>query len=291
MTHKEIKGKLGVPRPTVTRWFRQFGVPCQSFKRMTKKRWQIRLIKTLKHIKKQKFQFDPPCLANKHFFKEWSPEMAYILGYFVADGCMFVNPRGSHYIEFTSTDRESIQKIKTAMHSQHSIGEREYNNPNWKIGYRLQIGSKEMFRDLSNLGFQPNKSKVVRMPTIPKRFLSHFIRGYFDGDGSIFFGAYKRNDRTTETLQFRITTSFASGSKEFLKDLQTLILKNTNLKGGCLSKKSKDKEDFQLAFSTSDSEKMFQFMYNGATKDYFLERKFNKFQEAFQKKRAWSSLV
>ena len=35
---------------------------------------------------------------NVDFFKTWSSQMAYVLGYFCADGCMFVNSGGSKYI-------------------------------------------------------------------------------------------------------------------------------------------------------------------------------------------------
>lgn len=282
LTHKEIAEKIGVPRPSVTRWFREFKIISQSCQRMTKRRWQIRLVKVLRQIKKQRFVFDPPCLANKHFFKKWTPEMAYVLGYFAADGCMFINQRGSRYIEFVSTDRRSIQRIRAMMHSKHSIGEREFDNPNWKVGYRLQIGSKEMFNDLSLIGFTPNKSKIVKMPVIPKGFLSHFVRGYFDGDGSVSYGFHKRNNRNGKPLQFRIVTSFASGSKEFLEQLKFVLHQFANIQGGCLSRKSTEDESFQLAFSAYDSKRIFQFIYSEASMGQFLERKYNKFQEAFQ---------
>jgi len=282
LTHKEIAEKIGIPRSSVTRWFRQFKITSQSCQRMTKRRWQIRLVKVLRQRKKQQFVFDSPCLANKHFFKKWTPEMAYVLGYFVADGCMFVNPRGSRYIEFSSADLKSIQRIQGIMNSEHSIGKREFDNPNWKNGYRLQIGSKEMFNDLSVIGFTQNKSKIIKMPVIPKEFLPDFIRGYFDGDGSISYGFHKRNDRNGKPLQFRIVMSFASGSKEFLEQLKLILCKFASVQGGCVSRKSKDEENFQLAFSTHDSKIIFQFIYRKDSVRHFLERKYNKFQEAFE---------
>ena len=49
---------------------------------------------------------------NDNFFKKWTPEMAYILGYFAADGTMIKNKRGAHYIEFQSTDKELIVGVK-----------------------------------------------------------------------------------------------------------------------------------------------------------------------------------
>jgi hypothetical protein len=41
---------------------------------------------------------------NENFFKKWSPEMAYVLGFFTADGNMLKNKRGAHFIEFNTTD-------------------------------------------------------------------------------------------------------------------------------------------------------------------------------------------
>jgi len=37
---------------------------------------------------------------NENFFKKWTPEMAYVLGFFAADGSMVKNKRGACFIEF-----------------------------------------------------------------------------------------------------------------------------------------------------------------------------------------------
>src|SRR3989338_5004890 len=44
-------------------------------------------------------------LVNVDFFRRWTPDMAYVLGYFAADGCAVRNQRGSHYLRFDSVDR------------------------------------------------------------------------------------------------------------------------------------------------------------------------------------------
>ncbi len=275
LTHKEIAERLKVPRCTITRWFKQLGVSSRSCQRMTKRRWQIRLVKVLKQIKRRKFITDPPCLANKHFFKKWTSEMAYVLGYFAADGCMFVNPRGSHYIEFTSTDREIIEKIKRFMSSKHLLAKRDRLKLQWRTTYHFQIGSKEMFKDLLTFGFCPNKSNVLKFPRIPREFLSDFIRGYFDGDGCVHYGFYARKNRPNK--QFILLTNFTSGSKEFLKSLWER-LQEVGLSGGCLKKKTRG---FELCFSINDSKKLYRFIYQNASKSIFLERKHKKFREAF----------
>ena len=42
------------------------------------------------------------------FFDQWTPNMAYILGYFASDGTMYKNKKGSCYLAFTSSDLELI---------------------------------------------------------------------------------------------------------------------------------------------------------------------------------------
>lgn len=40
------------------------------------------------------------------FFDSWSSDMAYVLGFFAADGHMYKNKNGSCYVCFTSTEPE-----------------------------------------------------------------------------------------------------------------------------------------------------------------------------------------
>jgi intein/homing endonuclease len=42
------------------------------------------------------------------------------------------------------------------------------------------------------MGMVPNKSLVLKFPDIPKEMYRHFIRGYFDGDGSLCLHINKR---------------------------------------------------------------------------------------------------
>ena len=49
--------------------------------------------------------------------------MAYVLGFFAADGCLTINrKRGNKYIEFVSTDKDIIEKIRYCLQSGHKIG-------------------------------------------------------------------------------------------------------------------------------------------------------------------------
>jgi len=90
--------------------------------------------------------------------------MAYVLGYFAADGSMTQHKNKSCFIEFTSTDKVILQNIRLVTGSTHIISERPKENPAWKPQYRLQIGSKEWYRDLLQLGFTPRKSLTLSFP-------------------------------------------------------------------------------------------------------------------------------
>lgn len=49
---------------------------------------------------------------NENFFKKWTTEMAYVLGFVAADGCLTETKRGTHFLDLQSIDKELIEKIK-----------------------------------------------------------------------------------------------------------------------------------------------------------------------------------
>lgn len=50
----------------------------------------------------------------------------------------------------------------------------------------IDINSKEICNDLSNIGIVSKKSLILQPPKIPKELDLPFILGLFDGDGSIY---------------------------------------------------------------------------------------------------------
>ena len=211
--------------------------------------------------------------VNQNFFKKWGPEMAYVLGFFAADGNMIKNNRGAHFMEFVSIDKEIIENTRRTLNSNHKIIKRIRHE--WKPSYRLQIGSKEIFNDLTRLGMTPNKSLTIKMPAIPNKYLSHFVRGYFDGDGCVYFKRHQVNDRKKPRWIFQV--KFSSGSKEFLLSLQSIIKESEICKGGFISNR---KSGHELGFSHYDGLALFHFMYDNVPVDAYLMRKYKTFQKA-----------
>ncbi|MFZ3044035.1 MAG: LAGLIDADG family homing endonuclease [Minisyncoccia bacterium] len=214
---------------------------------------------------------------NHDFFKKWSPEMAYVLGFFAADGSMLENKRGGKFIEFNITDQIVLYRIRTTTGSTHKITKRPSRSPKWKDIYRIQIGSKEWFADLTHLGFTQHKSNTLRFPEVPKKYLGDFIRGYFDGDGCVYLKELKYADRKNK--RWIVLTLFTSGSRNFLEDLHK-TLREFGVNGGSLRKKARG---FDLSLSHRDSLALYRLMYHtGKASNMFLPRKREKLERAIE---------
>lgn len=120
---------------------------------------------------------------NEDYFKTWSNNMAYILGFFIADGMV---ARDTQMISFSQKEKYILKNIRYEMKSNHPIIK------NKKTGiYILNLNSKIMRKDLIKLqGVMPNKAHQIKFPDVPNQFLSHFIRGFFDGDGFVTYEKY-----------------------------------------------------------------------------------------------------
>jgi len=219
-----------------------------------------------------------PRTLRHDFFKTWTPEMAYVLGFFAADGSMLRNGRGAHFVEFTVVDRIVLEHIQQYTNSSHRISTRERGG-NTKTAYRLQIGSKEWFTDLSRLGFTQHKSKTLQFPSVPRKYFSDFVRGYFDGDGCVYFGEHYAKDRGK--MRFVFTTSFTCGNRTFLEELHASLLQ-VGLLGGRVAVKG-DKSGYELVLSHNDSLALYRLMYHtGKISFPYLPRKREKLERAIQ---------
>ena len=200
--------------------------------------------------------------------------MAYVLGFFAADGCMYRNPRGSYYIGFTSTDQELIMIVKDLMHVSNAIEVRK-RHPRHKTSYTLQIGSRTVFERLEALGFTPRKSQTLMLPRIPQEILGHFVRGYFDGDGSVYYCRPLRRGRIFETLTIR----FVSGSQLFLASLQKRLAEEGVVSFGSLY--AHGAGAYILVYSIGNARQLYSFMYPSSAVPC-LQRKQKIFQQAWK---------
>lgn len=118
-------------------------------------------------------------LDDNFFERIDSEEKAYILGFIASDG--HISPKNTIGIKIHKKDIDILEKIKLIICNDLKI----------KYGKRnvvsLIINSKKMSLDVAkilNIN-RGKKSHSLSKPNIESRFYNSFIRGYFDGDGSI----------------------------------------------------------------------------------------------------------
>jgi Mor family transcriptional regulator len=204
--------------------------------------------------------------VNEKFFSKITSKSAYVLGFWMADGCAI---KKCYRVRFDQNELEPIEKIKNILGSTHYIT--KYKRPDANIEYSTTINSKQMYSDLQKICPFDITKKTIRSayPNISEEADNHFIRGLFDGDGCIYFK--KRNGKNRAT--FKLT-----GSKKLLKKVQEKLSKIKGVKKGSLTKQ-KNKNCWELNYEgIPQTIKIANWLYKGANTLY-LNRKKKKFDE------------
>jgi hypothetical protein len=156
----------------------------QNFDKLQYKEIAKNLNKTPKAIKARCIYLGlckkPRRKYNEKFFDEWSSEMSYILGFIMADGCVETNGRKTLSIQIHEKDIEILNFINSKLCNENIIEKTSYDNQ-----FRIRINSPYIVDKLISLGIIARKTGYESMKFIPDEWKSDFIRGYFDGDGSI----------------------------------------------------------------------------------------------------------
>lgn len=115
--------------------------------------------------------------------------MAYILGFITADGNVSkkrdyiriqLNPKDKYLLEYIASKIQPSQKIYD-----YSAYSKKRNKTYYSC--LLCLSSKIIKEDLSKFGVIPNKTGNHRIDfDIPKEYICDYIRGFFDGDGSVY---------------------------------------------------------------------------------------------------------
>lgn len=212
-------------------------------------------------------------LNENYFGSIDNQNKAYILGLLYADG--FVGDEKYNNIVLGMKDKEIIEKVATCI--KYSGGVRKGNKggfQNSSFSYIINVSSKTMANDLRKLGLYPNKSLTMeKVPIMSKELERHFIRGYFDGDGSVVISknsSYYQGK--AETIKYEYPTIALSilGTKAFLEELVTkmelkyYLIRNT---------KTSQIKDLRIS-SKKEAIRLFDYFYTES--DMFLKRKHDK---------------
>ena len=281
---KQIASRLGVAKSSVSLWVRNVSLSKSAQQKLREREVKggARGRRRLRTMWAEYHRLHPkpprkgprwPQRSIENFFDTWTPDMAYVLGYFAADGTMYKNKRGSHYIGFTSTDYELLVMVKRLMNASNQI-EHYDMGPSQLIRYTLQVGSKKLYRRAEELRFTPNKSLTLKFPDVPSDYLNHFVRGYLDGDGCVYIGTYTPKGRNKAKFIFR--TTFTCGSFDFLSTLRSRLHYEAGTGEGTLV--CRNQSHYALSYSARDSRQLYNFLYPSTTTPC-LARKRAKFEE------------
>lgn len=219
---------------------------------------------------------------NENFFEKIdTEEKAYWLGFLYADG--YVSKKQSkkcktiqYKLTMSLAEIEPLEKFKKSINATYKIKESNYK------GYKqfsLNITSKILYNQLTKLGCFQSKSLVLKFPTeeqVPKELIRHFVRGYFDGDGSVCktTNKVKRNDAVFVYLKSQIQIC---GTFEFLTELKKRLTFNSSI----VKDKRKITNTWSLSFSgIKRSHSFYKWLYENS--HVYLNRKKEKFEDIFK---------
>ena len=121
--------------------------------------------------------------VNDNYFENIDSEnKAYWLGFLYADGCMS-SSRNTMSLSLASKDKDHIVKFLRDIESDYPIID-HVNNLDVNFS-KVNISSDKFYNGLLKNGCSPNKTFTITFPNLRNDLINHFIRGYFDGDGSI----------------------------------------------------------------------------------------------------------
>lgn len=219
-----------------------------------------------------------------------SEEKAYWLGFIYADG--YVSSGDRWGIELSSVDHNHLEKLNQSLRSNITIRvrtkkSREYNGHIIKETSHssLTFKNKRMYDSLINKGVVPNKTYNLKFPDrsiLDDHLLPHFIRGFFDGDGSYVFC---RKDRVRKDRGGKIYNrlfkeiSLVCYDEGFIKDMQKIIKQQC----GAEFRLNYNPKGNLPTLRCSNAENMFLFL-EYITKDatIYLDRKKEKINEILE---------
>lgn len=190
--------------------------------------------------------------VDESYFKSIDTEdKAYFLGLMYADGSVSKN---TFYLKLR--DEDIIQEFKRYLKAEADI--KIINNQ-----YSITICRQSMSIDLISQGCYINKTTSIRFPSLDKNLIRHFIRGFYDGDGSLILNANGSHN----------CLNFTSGSLEFLQQLQDNLKDISITKGGI--SKEKNHEVWHLRYGGKQVHIILDWLYNSS--NLYLKRKYNKY--------------
>lgn len=205
--------------------------------------------------------------VNLDYFKEIDTEAkAYFLGYIAADGC---NNQGKWMsLALHKKDVEIVESLKKECGYTGPLIVWEKTNQ-----IKLIINRSEFVKNLENHGIVQRKTYCLKFPKhLRNDLVRHFVRGYFDGDGTHGLTKNKKE----------IKANIVAAVRPILEELKTVIEREANISCSIGKKKTYNnggKINYCLFVSGNNNAiKFLDWLYEDS--NFFLSRKKNAYMEA-----------
>jgi hypothetical protein len=210
--------------------------------------------------------------VNQNYFDLINTEdKAYFLGLMASDGC--ITNKNRLLIGLAKEDEEVLELFKNSIAYTGPLYNVKGRTIKHKDQIRLQIRNSTLFNSLINLGIVERKSLILTFPNetlVPKNLQCHFIRGYFDGDGSVKFNH--------DSIHIRFTGTF-----DILDSIQNIFINNCAVSKLKMYQANKQRNTYEFTYGGDmQGMRIYDYMYKDAT--IFMKRKKDKFNSHWSKK-------
>jgi len=222
-------------------------------------------------IKSKKLGLTRRYTYNRKFFQNIDNEdKAYWLGFIAADGYITHTCSYCIGIELQKEDIAHLKKFNKTLtgnipieirRKAHNFGDREISSD---VAI-FRLFDKNMYEDLMKYSITPRKTSDLKFASnIPNHLLKDYIRGYFDGNGTICLHKVKQH------IYIRATIS--SGSEDFITTLRSVLFEKYQISSYIVN----DKNAFKLEIGGNDNVKKFlDLIYEHA--QISLDRKYKRY--------------
>lgn len=177
------------------------------------------------------------------YFSQQSPNMVYTLGFLAANSCVYKN-KNTIKIGLSTVDKEFLQILNQELKSTFPI-----TNYMTKDGFQVsevRWTSKQIKSDLAIYNIVPLKTETFTYPAqIDSQYELDFIRGYFDGDGSV------------STAGKAIRWQVCSYKKDILVSILDILEKHGIPKVNIYSQRN----IFYIQYSTNATKQIYKLLY------------------------------
>lgn len=201
---------------------------------------------------------------------ELTPFELYFLGFAMADGCI-----RKRAVQFTLAQKDKCQLefFKKELQSPNKISE-YYSNANdtWEVWINFRIAYYE--EDMYHLGLMPRKTgKETFLPYMKSNY---FIRGFFDGDGTI----YSTGAKTVAGKWHDIHRGeFVCSNEQFMIDINNFIADQLNIKPKTVNRKRGGQTgNYFIRYQGKQLMQFCEWLYKDSD-NLRLERKYKKYLE------------